>query len=147
MSESTDEYYKKIDEYLSRPFFDKVDRKVSFLTGSYYNYLAYLEKEKLKTTNLYTKLPIYTKRLDREQIIKILDKCNNVVKRLISKSKSTSGSSSHLREKIGQLIKENCWESSCEELSLAFMMGFTYYSPSKTKDTEQEEKNELKEGE
>ncbi|MHA1222723.1 MAG: hypothetical protein ACTSSG_14845 [Candidatus Heimdallarchaeaceae archaeon] len=143
MSENSEKYYKKMDEYLERPFFKKIDRQLSFLTGNYYNHLAYREKEILKTTNLYTKLPVYTKRLDREQIIKILDKCNNVVKRLISKSKSTSGSSSYLREKIGQLMKEDCWESSNDELSLAFMMGFTFYSPSEKKEGGG---NELEEG-
>ncbi|MHA1204185.1 MAG: hypothetical protein ACTSSL_04490 [Candidatus Heimdallarchaeaceae archaeon] len=138
MSKDAERYYQKIEDYLSRDFFKKEDRKVSFLLGRYYSSLAYKEKNELKTTSLYTKLPVYTKRLDKEQIYKIIDKCNSVVKRLISKHKDTSKTDTRIWEKLNELLSKDKWESSYYELSLAFMMGFTFY-------VESEEKEELKE--
>ncbi len=138
MSEKAEKYYAKIEEYLNRDFFKKTDRKVSFLIGKYYSSLAYKEKKELKTTSLYTKLPVLTKRLDKEQIYKLADKCNSVVKRLISKNKSTSKTEARLWEKLNDLLSKDEWESSHYELSLAFMMGFTFY-------VESEEENESEE--
>ncbi|UJG44406.1 MAG: hypothetical protein K9W46_04300 [Candidatus Heimdallarchaeum endolithica] len=138
MSEKAEKYYAKIEEYLNRDFFKKTDRKISFLIGKYYSSLAYKEKKELKTTSLYTKLPVLTKRLDNEQIYKLADKCNSVVKRLISKNKSTSKTEARLWEKLNDLLSKDEWESSHYELSLAFMMGFTFY-------VESEEENESEE--
>ncbi|MHA1401682.1 MAG: hypothetical protein ACTSQE_15130 [Candidatus Heimdallarchaeaceae archaeon] len=134
MTEKVEKYYDAIDEYLSRDFFKKEDRKISFLLGRYYSYLADKEKKELKTTSLYTKLPLYTKRLDREQIYKITDKCNSVVKRLISKNKETSKTARRIREALNELLSKDTWESSYHELSLAFMMGFTFYVESEEKE-------------
>jgi len=122
-----DEYYQKIDRYLNRKFFSNTDRKLCFLLGHYYNYLARKESLILNTNSLYTKLPSYTRRLDREQILKLVDKCNSVVKRLIAKNRSVAKTASHIRRQLHELLMEDQWESSYEELSLAFMMGFSVY--------------------
>ena len=114
-------------EYLQREFFNKDDRKISFLIGRYYGYLAAKEKTVLRTTSLYTKLPMYTQRLNREQLLKILDKCNSVVKRLISKNKETKQTGTFRRNQISELISKDNWESTYDELSLALMMGFSYF--------------------
>lgn len=133
------DYYERLDDYLDNKFFSEDDRKISFLVGKYYNYMATLEKSILRTTSLYTKLPAYTKRMDRDQLLKVLEKSNNVATRLISKKKDTTSTGSKYREKINKLLSGDIWRSSHVELSLAFMMGFSYYVPS-----EDVKKGELK---
>ena len=123
--ELKEDYFEKIDEYLDKPFFKAADRKTVFLLGRYYNYMAYLESSFLKTQSMLTKLPMYTKRIDKDQVIKILSKCNTVASRLISRNKTTKGSGGTLRERLNDLIAEDVWESSNQELELAFMMGFS----------------------
>lgn len=132
------DYIEKIDEYLEKKFFREDDRKISCLAGRYYNYMAFLEKSVLKTHSLLTKLPMYTKRMDRDQILKIIEKCNSVANRLISKNKSTSGTGGILREKINEFLAEDIWKSSHHELAIAFMMGFSLYIPinKETKESE-----------
>ncbi|MBN1329960.1 MAG: hypothetical protein JXA54_10850 [Candidatus Heimdallarchaeota archaeon] len=137
MSEDFESYYKEIDDYLSRDFFINNDRKIAFLLGRYYNYLANKEKNILKTQSLYTKLPAYTKRFDKKSIYQLLDKCNSVVKRLISKNKTTSQTAGGIRDKLNELLAYDLWQSNFDELSIAFMMGFTFFVESiKNKDTE-----------
>ena len=128
--EQINKFYKKIDEHLEKKFFNEDDRKLAFLVGKYCNYMASFEKSILRTSSLYTKLPSYTKRMDREQILRVLEKSNNVATRLISKHKSTASSGAIYREKINFLLSEVNWESSHCELSLAFMMGFSFFVPS-----------------
>ena len=140
MSESVEKYYEKIEEYLSRDFFKKNDRKIAFLMGRYYSSLAYKEEEILKTKSLYTKLPLLTRRLDKEQIFKIADKCNSVVKRVISKNKDSSRTEARIWEKISDLLSQDEWESSYYELSLAFMMGFTFFVETKQKENQEIQK-------
>lgn len=125
--EDADKYYKEMEKYVSQDFFSRDDRKISFYLGRYYSQVSYYEKEELKTTSLLTKMPIYTNRLDKQQIIKIMDKCNAVVKRLISKHKSSGKTAATMRGKLNELLAKDCWESNHEELSLAFMMGYTFF--------------------
>ncbi|MCG3255976.1 MAG: hypothetical protein KAU62_07820 [Candidatus Heimdallarchaeota archaeon] len=127
------DYYKIIDDYLEKKFFKEEDRKISFLVGRFYNHMAYLENKVLKTNSLFTKLPSYTKRMDKEQILKVLEKSNYVAFRLISKEKSTASTGVKLRERINKILSEDNWTSSHNELSLAFMMGFSFYVPSDEK--------------
>ncbi len=137
-----EDYYDQMGDYLSRPFFKKDDRKVCFLLGKYYEYLSNKEKTKLKTTSLYTKLPSYLRRLDKDQVYKILDKCNSVVNRLIAKNKGQTETLSNVREQLNDLLSKDNWESSHYELSLAFMMGFTFHVRSEKEDENQEIDNE-----
>lgn len=129
------DYIEKINQYLEQDFFDKNDRRIAFLVGRYYNTMAYKEKEVLRTSSLTTKLPVYTKRLDKEKLIKVIDKCNDVAKRLESKLKKAQ--SQWLMREIGRLIASDDWSSTYEELSLAFMMGYTFFAKKENKEEEE----------
>lgn len=137
-------YFKAVEDYLEKDFFNKTDRKVAFLIGRIYSYLANQEKSALKTTSLLTKLPLYTRRLDKVQILKIIGKMDDVVKRLISKSRGEVGTNKTLRQKLYDLLKDDLWESTHQELSLAFMMGFSFYVKS---EEEEDDENEQMNGE
>lgn len=136
------DYEEAINEYLKNDFFEKIDRQIGFLVGRLYSYLANQEKSILKTSSLLTKLPLYTRRLNKQQILKVISKCDDVVRRLISKNKSEKSTGRGLRQKLHDLLKEDQWESSFEELSLAFMMGFSFFVKSESETEENEREKE-----
>ena len=127
------DYTKRLKEHIEKEFsfsfLQSRDKQIAYLTGMYYNKAVYRQQSVFGTRSLIKRLPITSKKINKENIIKMLDECNIVMRKIASANKEKPFVPyAQLREQIFDLLKEiDSWDSSPYELNVAFQMGYDSY--------------------
>ncbi len=118
-----------IEREFTYAFLQSKDKQIAYLTGMYYRKAVYKQQTVFGTKSLIKRLPITSKKITKDNIIRMLDDCNIVMRKIATKKEANFiVPFSRLRNKIFELLKQiENWESSPYELNIAFQMGYDAY--------------------
>jgi hypothetical protein len=145
---STQERVDYLKKELTHPFFNSADLKATAAIGLYFRMVSYAQDKELGTKTLVKDTRVWFKEFNKKNILQIFAECNRINFIASEKLKRSNPMYASIRLLIEEYLKEDTWESSPEQLSLAFMIGYDSFSsiygidPMEDEEEEGEDNNE-----